>query len=466
MTDSAHSISSEKSAVPQKQSKGSVLIYIFGALGGLNWGYDTGVIGAAMLYINPEFELGPWGAAWVVSYLIVGALFGAAVGGRFSDKWGRRKVLLLTAVIFCVGPVGMAVAPTAGVLMFFRFVIGLGAGLAAVVLPVYLSEIAPQKVRGAVTAFYALAIVAGQLIGFLIGALYASSGNWRMMLGLSLVPSVAFLAGLLVIWETPRWLVQKGRIDEARAVLLKDRTPQEAEAELKGIMKAHEEEHGASPWQEIRELWVRPILIVGLGLAVFQQSMGINTIMYYAPITFVQVGFEQSAAVIANVGVGIMNVFAVILAIKFADNWGRRPLLLLGSAGAVISLGILAVANMILPPPDGLGPVGIVTMLCIFVYIFLFQMSWGSIVWVVLGEIFPMGIRGLAMGIATWLLWAANAVVAILFPPMLAAFGVGALFGIFALICAAAFVFTWRKLPETKGKSLEEIEDHFRHAAS
>lgn len=465
MTDTTPATSTKGSA-PAKKSRGSVLIYIFGALGGLNWGYDTGVIGAAMLYINPEFNLGPWGAAWVVSFLIVGALFGAAVGGRFSDKWGRRKVLLLTAVIFCVGPVGMALAPTATMLMFFRFVIGLGAGLAAVVLPVYLSEIAPYRVRGAVTAFYALAIVAGQFIGFLIGALYSASGDWRMMLGLSLVPSVAFLIGLLVIWETPRWLVQKGRIDEAREALLKDRSPEEAEAELKGIIRAHEAEHGASAWEEMREAWVKPILVVGLGLAVFQQFMGINTIMYYAPITLVQVGFEESGAVIANVGVGVMNIIAVILAIKFADGWGRRPLLLLGAAGAVVSLGILAITNLALPEPEGLGTVGIVTMLCMFAYIFLFQMSWGSIVWVVLGEIFPLGIRGVAMGIATWLLWFANAVVALLFPPLLASLGVGLLFAIFAVICCVAYVFTWFMLPETKGKSLEEIEDQFRQSSA
>ncbi|MDO5627150.1 MAG: sugar porter family MFS transporter [Mobilicoccus sp.] len=447
---------------------GTGFVYSFGALGGLNWGYDTGVIGAAMLFIQPDFDLSSAGVSAVVTFLIVGAIIGAAVGGKMSDAYGRRMVLILTAVTFILGPLGMALAPNTEVLIASRFVAGIGAGLAAVVLPVYLSEIAPARIRGAVTAFYALAIVTGQFIGFGVGAIFAPAGDWRMMLGLSLIPSFLFAIGLIWVWETPRWLVQKGRHDEAKATLLRDRTPEEAASEYEDILDADRvsREAAASQWQAIREDWVRPILILGLGLALFQQIMGINTIMYYAPITLTEVGFGDAAATIANVGIGFMNVVAVLLAIRFADRLGRRKLLLLGAVGTTVSLAILAGTNLLLPAPDGLGPVGFITLACMAAYIFLFQMTWGSILWVVLGEIFPIGVRALAMGIATTLLWIGNGIVSAAFPPALEAFGVGALFAVFAVLCALAFAFTYALLPETKGRSLEAIEQQFRAKAN
>lgn len=446
------------------RSRKTLLVYLFGALGGLNWGYDTGVISAALVYLRPDFELTSWAEGWVVTGLIMGAVIGAAVGGRLSDKYGRRFVLMITAVLFLITPLGMAFAPNVEVLFTFRFIVGIGAGLAAVTLPVYLSEIAPARIRGKVTGFYALAIVGGQFIGFLIGMAFAPIESWRWMLGLSMVPSVLFALGLVVVWETPRWLVQHGREQEAREILVKDRTPQEAEEELGEIyaIQKAEESVGVKGWRALLQPWVRPIILVGLGLAVFQQIMGINTIIYYAPTTLQSVGFTDQAAVASNLVIGIMNILAVWVALTFADRIGRKPLLLLGAAGTTLSLAILAVVNLTLPEPEEFGAVGIVTLACMAVYIFLFQASWGSMVWVMLGEIFPLGIRAAAMGVATTALWFANGVVALGFPPLLEAFGVGTLFAGFALICLFAWVFAWRVVPETKGRTLEQIEDDFR----
>lgn len=449
------------------RKKKTIFIYLFGALGGLNWGYDTGVISAALLFIRREFTLSSWAEGWLVAALMIGAVMGAAVGGRFSDKYGRKKVLLATAVVFIIAPLGMAIAPDTGTLIFFRFVVGLGAGLAAVTLPVFLSELAPARIRGKVTAFYALAIVTGQFVGFLIGWAFTPAESWRWMLGLSVIPSLLFAAGLFFVWETPRWLVKRGREDEAMKILLYDRTPREAQSELQEIhdIEKAEEAEGAQTLKALLLPWVRPILVVGLGLALLQQTMGINTIIYYAPTTLQNVGFSDEAAVASNLIIGIMNILAIWVALTYADRWGRKPLLLAGAFGTMLSLGLLAATNLLLPEPDGFGAVGIITLACMVSYIFLFQMSWGSMVWVMLGEIFPLGIRAAAMGVATVLLWGANGVVSFGFPPLLEAFGVGRLFAGFAVICFLALIFTWRCVPETKGRSLEQIETGFREKA-
>ena len=454
------------SSAPGTRGGGSSLIYIFGALGGLNWGYDTGVIAAALLYLREDFNLTPFVEGWIVSALIVGAMIGAAVGGRMNDAFGRWKVLMLTAIIFTIGPFGLAFAPNVEVLIGSRFVLGLSAGLAAVTLPVYLSEIAPARIRGAVTAFYALAIVTGQFIGFVVGAALAQAEAWRWMLGLAVVPSVLFLAGLFFIWETPRWLVQKHREQEAWEVLRYDRTEEEARQELEEIkeMERIEEEEGVAGLREFLAPWVRPILIVGVGLALLQQFMGINTIIYYTPTTLTRVGFEDQGAVIANVGIGVFNIIAVLLAIRYADRLGRKPLLLIGAIATTICLGVLAITSLTAGEITDVGPVAIITLICLGAYIFFFQGSWGSIVWVMLGEIFPLGIRATAMGVATVLLWGANFVVALTFPPLLEALGVGGLFLIYTFICFGAILFVWFLVPETKGKSLEQIEQDLRAA--
>lgn len=231
--------------------------------------------------------------------------------------------------------------------------------------------------------------------------------------------------------------------------------------EIKEIERIEEEE-GLTSWREMLAPWVRPMLIVGIGLAVLQQTMGINTIIYYTPTTLTNVGFGNEAAIIANVAIGVLNIVAVLLAIRYADRLGRKPLLLIGAVGTTLALGILALTSLIAPEPTGVGPVGIITLICLGMYIFFFQGSWGSIVWVMLGEIFPLGIRAAAMGLATVLLWSANFVVSLTFPPLLEALGVGGLFAIYTFICLVAVLFTWFLVPETKGRSLEEIEADLR----
>ncbi|GAA4913050.1 sugar porter family MFS transporter [Membranihabitans marinus] len=445
----------------------SLLIYLFGALGGLNWGYDTGVISAALVYLRRDFALDSWSEGGIVTALAVGAVLGAGVGGRLSDRYGRRVVLMITAVLFTIAPVGMALAPTTEVLFSFRLVVGLGTGLAAVVLPVYLSEMSPARIRGRVTAFYVLAIVIGQFLGFLIGVAFAPVESWRWMLGLSVIPSLLFALGLLAVRETPRWLVRQGREEEAHQLLLRDRTPEEASYELAEIhaVRMQEENDGVGGLRALRQPWVLSILLVGFGLGVYQQIMGINAVLYYAPTTLQNVGFSDEGAIGSNLIIGALNILAVWVAITYTDRWGRRPMLLVGAAGTAVSLAVLAAVNLTMPAPDGFGPLGIITLVCLGVFIFLFQVSWGALVWVVLGEIFPLGVRAAAMGVVTTAHWVANGLVSLLFPTVLAAFGVGWVFAGFALICATAFLFTLWKVPETKERSLEQIERTFRATA-
>lgn len=442
-----------------------ILIYIFGALGGLNWGYDTGVISAALIFLRDDFNLSSWAEGWVTTGLIIGAVIGAACGGRLADKYGRWKVLLVTAIMLLVSPPGMAWAPEEVTLFIFRLIAGLGAGLTAVILPVYLSEIAPARIRGKVTGLYALSIVFGQFLGFLIGMAFAPLESWRWMLGFSIVPSILFTIFLFFIWETPRWLVLKGRDSEAMEVLLYDRTEEEADREYTEIRLTHETEKasGNTTLKVLREPWVRPILIVGIGIAMLCQLMGINTIMYYAPTVLQTVGFTDSAAIASNLIIGVLNILAIWLALTYTDRWGRKPLMVVGAAGTFVALAVLALTNLTQPIPEGFGLVGLATLACLALYVFLFQMSWGGMTWVILGELFPLGIRGPAMALATTLLWFANGVVALSFPPLLEAVGVGWLFAGFSVICLIALIFVLRRLPETKSKSLEEIEATFRN---
>lgn len=457
-------MASASAAQGGSRSSGSALIYIFGALGGLNWGYDTGVISAAVLFMDDDLGMSSFMTGFVVSVLIIGAMIGAAVGGRLNERYGRWKTLLVTAIIFTIGPLGFFFATNVGIVIGARFTLGLSAGLAAVTLPVYLSEIAPTRVRGAVTAFYNFAIVTGQFMGFIVGAALAGFEAWRWMLGLAIIPSILFFIGLFFIWESPRWLVKQHREEEAWRVLRYDRTEEEARhelAEIKEIERIEAEEDSAD-WRELLAPWVRPILIVGIGLAILQQIMGINTIIYYAPTTLTNVGFGAQGASIANVAIGVMNIIAGLFAIYYADRLGRRPLLLFGAIGTTLALAVLSLTSLLAPAPSGIGPVGITTLACLALYILFFQATWGPMVWVMLGEIFPLSIRGAGTGIAIFLLWSANFVVALTFPPLLEVLGVGWLFGIFAAICFAALIFVWALVPETKNRSLEEIEADLR----
>jgi MFS transporter, SP family, sugar:H+ symporter len=386
-------------------------IFFFGALGGLLFGYDTGVISGAILFIKEDFGLSAFMQGAVVAALLLGAMIGAGLAGPMSDRLGRRRLIMIAAVTFTIGALGAAAAPDAWTLVAARFVLGLAVGSAALVVPLYLSEIAPTQIRGAISSLNQMMIVIGILAAFIVNAILASSGDWRLMLGLAAVPSLILLAGMFFMPETPRFLVRTGEEGEAREVLdevtADDETPDE---KVEEIQQVEEEEGGLSL---LREPWVRPALIVAIGLAVFQQFIGINTIIYYAPTTLTSVGFGPESAIYANLVIGTLNVVMTVVAIRIIDRVGRKPMLLFGLVGMVASLTILGLASELLAKPDSAGdPAAIVTLACLAGFIVSFAATWGPVVWVMLPEVLPLSVRGTAMGVAVFLHWGANFLVA------------------------------------------------------
>ena len=428
------------------------------------FGYDTGVISGAILFISPDLGLTPFLEGLVVASLLLGAAIGAACAGPLSDRLGRRNLILIAAVTFTVGAIGAALAPGVGVLVLFRVVLGLAVGAAALIVPLYLSEIAPTEIRGAISSLNQLMITVGILLAFIVNALLADSGAWRWMLGLAVIPSVILFIGMYFMPETPRWLVSRGREDDARDVLMRSRSEEEAENEIREIKEVEREEEGGL--RELAAPWVRPALIVAIGLAVFQQIIGINTIIYYAPTTLKNVGYGDAAAIYANLIIGAVNVLMTLVAIRIIDRVGRKPLLLGGLVGMIVSLTVLGLSTLLLSEPSSpTDTVAIITLLCLAGFIISFAATWGPTVWVVLPEILPLRIRGTAMGVAIFLHWIANFIVSQTFPSLLAALGPGIPFLGYAVIGVLAFIFVRAFVTETKGRSLEQIEADLQQKA-
>ena len=309
---------SNAASAAEERGSTSKLVYFFGALGGMLFGSDTGVISGAILFISPDLGLTSFLEGLVVASLLLGAAIGAACAGPLSDRLGRRNLILIAAVTFTIGAIGAALSPNVAVLVLFRVVLGLAVGAAALIVPLYLSEIAPTEIRGAISSLNQLMITVGILLAFIVNALLANSGAWRWMLGLAVVPSVVLFIGMYFMPETPRWLVSRGREDDARDVLMRSRSEEEAENEIREIKEVEREEEGGL--RELAAPWVRPALIVAIRLAVFQQIIGINTIIYYAPTTLKNVGYGDAAAIYANLIIGAVNVLMTLVAIRIVDR--------------------------------------------------------------------------------------------------------------------------------------------------
>jgi len=432
------------------------------ALGGLLFGYDTGIISGALLFIGKDFDLNAFLEGFIVSSLLLGAVVGAGVSGALSDRLGRRTIILVAATIFAIGAIGAGLAPSVWVLIFFRFFLGLGVGSASALVPSYISESSPTDVRGSLSSLFQLAITLGILVAYLVNAAFATTGSWRWPVALAFVPALILLIGMYFLPETPRWLVSKGRDEDARRVLRRTRTDEEAERELQEIRQAEKEGEQAG-YRELLAPWVRPMLVVGIGLAVFQQFVGINTVIYYAPTIIKSTGLADVASVLATVGIGVVNVVMTIVAIAVIDRVGRKPLLLVGLAGMTISLGIIGAAFAF----SGLsGIISWVTLAGLMLYIASFAVSFGPVLWVMLPEIFPLNARGTGTGVSALSNWGANFVVAQAFLPLVALIGRSAVFWILAAICIVAALFIQLLVPETKGRSLEQIEADLRNRVS
>ena len=433
-------------------------ITLVAAIGGLIFGFDTAIVAGATRYMKEQFALDSLQEGWAVAVVLIGCMFGAGLAGPVSDRIGRRRFMRISAVLFLVSAVGCALPRTIAEFVAFRFVGGLGIGSAAVLSPLYIAEIAPARVRGALVSVNQLAIVTGILLAYFVNWLFAGAGpdNWRFMYGMGAVPSVLFFLLLLRVPESPRWLVKNGREEEAAAVLTRADSAAAAAAGLREIRDTLALEEG-SLRELFRPAFRRPLLLAVV-LAVFQQITGINAILYYAPRIFEGAGFERMSAIGQSTIVGLVNMLFTVVAIVLADRVGRRPLLLVATAGMGLSLALLGAAFRL----PGLPPSAL--LLVILLYIAFFASAMGPLVWVVMAEIFPIKVRGAAMGLATLALWLADFAVTLTFPVISDRFHPSTAFWLYAAMCAADLLFMWRFLPETKGKTLEEIERRWLRA--
>lgn len=432
----------------------AVLLAAVAAICGFLIGYDTAVIAGALDFVAKDFGLGIVAKSAIVTAILVGGFFGAIAGGPVARRLGQRPTLVLTALIFGGCALGAAFAVGPWDLGAWRFGLGLAVGTATMVAPLYVAETAPTHWRGALVSSIQLAITIGILVSYLVGLAFTDTGQWRMMLGLGAAPAVLLLIGLVFLPESPRWLILAGREDAARQAWSRLSREPWPEAEFAVIRHA-----GDPPPAHFRDLFarrLRPVLMVAAGLFLFTNLSGIDAILYYAPQIFREVGIGGAQGpIIATAGIGAVNVAATILAMWLVDRVGRRPLLLWGLAPMAASLAVMSLALSL----DGNGDIGdVATIVCLAIYIIAFAISLGPLPYVLMSELFPAAIRPLGMSLAAATAWGINAVVSITFLPLVTGIGVSGAFFLFAAICCCAYVFVQILVPETKDRSLEQIE--------
>jgi SP family arabinose:H+ symporter-like MFS transporter len=433
-----------------------LLCSIVAALGGLLFGFDIAIITGAGPFLTKTFGLNSIQEGWAYSSLLFGCILGAAVAGRMTDKWGRKRILIGVALVFALTSVWSAEANNLTMLVLARIAGGLAVGAASTVAPMYISEVSPAKYRGSLVSMYQLFIVTGILISYIINYMLHDIGenNWRWMFASGAVPSVLFLIMLFFVSETPRFLYLKGKKQEALAVLERIGGKQLAGEEMEEIGKSIT---GSSvSFRMLLDPKLRKVLWVGFGLAIFVQLSGINTIIDYAPKIFATAGWKLDAGLFATFGLGIVNFVSTWVSILIVDRFGRRPLYIIGSAGMTTALLGLAIAGMI-------GHFsGLTVLLLIILFLIFFSACVGPVFWTYMSEIFPNRIRGTAMSIPVFTQWVFNALIVLVFPSMLKHLSTAISFGILAAFSLGQLLFTLKYMKETKSKSLEEIEVLFK----
>lgn len=428
-------------------------IAVIAALAGLLFGLDTGVISGALPILTHIFHIDATTQGLVVSILLIGAVAGTFLSMPISHYLGRRSALIISTILFTLGAIGSAFAPNVAFLITVRFFLGIALGIAAYTTPLYLAEITPEKIRGAMISMYQLMITIGLAAAFISDTILAPSGNWRLMLGIVAIPSFLMLLGMIKLPRSPRWLMLKKRGYEAKSVLTKIFYGNQIDAALQKIETNIKPKHSVTKHLIWRRFW--PVLALGLGAQMLQQWTGINVIMYYAPTVFKAAGFASSAQQMwCTVAVGIINVLSTIVAIKLVDNKGRKLLLYLGLSIMTIAL-LLTYAMLHLPHTNLTKYTSVAGIL---LYIFGFAISLGPVVWIICAEIFPLQLRDLGIMLTIAANWAYNSLLANSFPTLLKHFGISTLFLSFAVLSIIGIVFVRCFIPETKGANLEDIE--------
>ena len=436
------------------------VVAIVASLGGLLSGFDTGVISGALLFINQTWDLSDYTQGFLVSSVLIGAVIGAGTNGILADMFGRKKIIIATAVIFIVGSILCALAPNIYVLILSRILVGLAVGIVNFIVPLYLSEVAPKQMRGTLVSLYQWAITAGILFSYVINGAFASAVyNWRWMLFAGVVPGIILLVGMSFLGDTPRWLVSKNRDEEAKKIYRKIEPNENADVAVAEIKETLKTEGGSDKKIRFKKWMIMPF-VVGIGIMFAQICTGINTIIYYAPTIFKIAGFDSNAnAIYATAGIGLINFLMTIIAIFFTDKLGRKPLLYVGLTGVMLSLlGLGCAFHFASVLGASLNWVAVGSLAF---YILCFAFSLGPVGWIIVSEVFPLKIRGLAMSLCTVANFAFNFFVVGSFPVLINRVGGAYTFWMFAFVSLLCIIFVYFFVPETKGISLEQIESNW-----
>ncbi|ERS42122.1 MULTISPECIES: sugar porter family MFS transporter [Corynebacterium] len=438
------------------------MVAAFAAIGGLLFGYDTGVMSGALLYISPEFGMSAAEEGRVTAMLLVGAAIGALLGGRVADWWGRRMTLLVNGVIFCAGSIWCALAGSVAELATARTFLGVAVGAVSIVVPMYIAEKVPAAVRGRMVSLNTLMIVVGQLLAYLVNSLLAPTGNWHLMLGMAAIPGAMLTAGMIFLSDTPVWLARKGRTDQAREVAARAGMSLE---ELSIVVEAEQlydagtaASGGAKTSEEFQALkkmrWIRVTILIAMLIGVTQQITGVNAVIYFAPTMMSEVGISTTNAVYTSIVIGVVSVIACWVGLKIIDVVGRKRLLTWGLTGNIISLLVLALTYSL---ADGSFTWAMVSLGLMAVFIAFQQAAVSPTTWLLISEIVPVQARGLGMGIAGLALWVANWAVAQFFLPVTEILSGSGTFVAFSMLGVVALGFVRVFIPETMGRSLEEV---------
>ena len=444
--------------LPQKSGsrKFIVLVSFVAALGGLLFGFDTAIISGTIPYISSYFTMDEYMLGWSVSSILAGCAVGAMFAGAMADRYGRRFTLIVCALLFAVSGIGAGLSHQLYVFILCRLIGGLGVGAAAMVSPMYIAEMAPAKWRGRLVACYQMAIVIGILVAYFSNYIFEGLGanNWRWMFASQAAPALLFFLLLLWVPETPRWLIMKGKKKEAAVILEKISDNESIEKEMADIENSFHAKHRIS-FKQLFSKTYRPVLFIGIIVAIFQQVTGINSIIYYAPVIFKETGINSSSSLLQTIGIGVVNVISTFIAIGLVDKVGRKKLLLIGSL--LMGLSLVAIGLCVRFSYFD----HYVVLIFMLLYVASFGSTMGAVVWVYLSEIFPNLVRSMALSVATLSLWLADFAVTLSFPVMTKHLGTSYTMFCYAALCAVAFVYMFYKVKETKGKSLEEIETLF-----
>lgn len=447
----------------QPKTQSQLYIYIvssIAALAGLLFGFDTGIISGALLFIQDDFIVSTEMKELIVSSVLLGAMVGSVSSGRLTDLFGRKRIMLIISGLFIIGTLIASCAMQLSAILIGRLFIGFAIGIGSYTAPLYIAEVSPYQLRGGLVTLNQLAITIGILCSYIINYTFTHiDGSWRWMFGVGLIPAILLSIGMFFLPESPRWLIKQNLTDKAIQTLKQLRNVSDVSDEINDIRKSLIIKQASL--REIFSPWIRPVLFLGAMLGLIQQVTGINTIIYYAPTIFELAGFHNvSSSILATVGIGLVNVLATIFAIFYLDRIGRRPLLLVGLIGMCASLLGLSLAFQL---DVHASLMRFIAITCTFIYIICFAFSLGAILWLVVSEIFPLEVRATAMGVAVFSCWFWNFIVSSTFLTLLNSLGPGATFLLYALMCVFSFIFCYYKVPETNGITLEQIEENIRN---